>query len=159
MNIRSLVIDNGGCTCKIGWADGDAPTVVAPNATAHQRGVLDTLVGDQILKIKNQGTLQVTRPCERGIVTNWPVQVDIWQRLLPQAMQAEAGPSSSSPPPSLSSSSSSGSSSSPSFRDTALVVTVAPFTPAALTGNLDEIAFEHFGFSALSRLPGPCAAA
>jgi actin-related protein 6 len=137
----------------VGWADGGAPTVVAPNATAHQRGVLDAFVADQILKIKNQGTLEFTRPCERGIVTNWSLQTDIWERLIPLAMDTELP---SSMPSSTTAPCRTGGT---TFRDTSLVATVAPFTPRQLLGYMDEIAFEHFGFASLSRLPAPCAAA
>jgi len=50
----TLVIDNGGCNCRIGWADDDNPSVIAPNATAHQRGHLGVFVADQLAKVKNQ---------------------------------------------------------------------------------------------------------
>ena len=170
MNHRALVLDNGACTCKVGWADAEAPSVVAPNATAHQRGVLDTLVADQILNIKNQSTLEFTRPCERGIVTNWPLQVEIWERLIPMAMQSNGDCSASADaaaisagavPPGVASSLSKGRrrSGGTSFRDTSLVTTVAPFTPTALTRAQHELVFEHFGFASVSCLPAPCAAA
>jgi|AntAceMinimDraft_5_1070358.scaffolds.fasta_scaffold143437_1 actin-related protein len=33
---HTLVLDNGGSTCRLGWAGLDGPTVEAPNAVAHQ---------------------------------------------------------------------------------------------------------------------------
>ena len=75
----------------------------------------DAFVADQISKVKNQGTLTFSRPVERGVVTNWPLQLDIWQRLLPQAMKG-TDPSGSN-----------------------LLVTAFPFTPETLTGYLDQV--------------------
>jgi len=37
----TIVVDNGGCFCRAGWAGDGAevsPSVVAPNAVAFQRG-------------------------------------------------------------------------------------------------------------------------
>jgi actin-related protein len=48
----NLIIDNGGCNCRLGWADYEEPTVVEMNATAHQRGNLTLFVADQITRIK-----------------------------------------------------------------------------------------------------------
>lgn len=136
----TVVVDNGGCCCRVGWSDADTPSIVAPNATATQRGHLESFVGDQITRVKNQGTLTFTRPIERGIVTNWPCQLEVWKRLLPQAMVGNSGAMVAP-------------------RNATLLVTSAPFTPTTLTGYLDEIVFEELGFGALQRLPAPAAVA
>lgn len=43
-----LVVDNGGCSCRLGWANEECPSLVSLNATAQQRGNLDVFVADQI---------------------------------------------------------------------------------------------------------------
>jgi len=87
------------------------------------------------------GTLAFSRPCERGIVTNWPLEIDIWHRLLPQALCNTPGGRGTL-----------------DARSSTLCVTCAPFTPDHLTSCLDEIAFEEFNFGALQRVPATAAA-
>ena len=79
------------------------------------------------------------RPCEHGIVTNWPCQVEVWQRLLPQALKTPPGASAA--------------------HKSTLMVTSAPFTPESLTSHLDQVVFEELRFGALQRMPTPAAAA
>jgi actin-related protein len=33
---HTLVLDNGGSSCRIGWAGLDSPSIIAPNAVANQ---------------------------------------------------------------------------------------------------------------------------
>jgi len=131
-----LVVDNGGCSCKVGWAGQEAPSQVAPNATAHQKSQLDVFVADQIdTKLKNHSNVTYTRPCERGIVTNWQCQMEVWQRMFGLVLGKTGS------------------------RDKTLAVTEAPFTPPSVSRCLQEIAFEEFGFHAVHRTTAPCAAA
>jgi actin-related protein len=82
-----LLIDNGGDTIKYGWLTEDnennKPQGTLPNVTARLPQQWTVLVGDQLASIQNPNTLiGVTRSTERGIISNFGNQVQVWKRLL-----------------------------------------------------------------------------
>ena len=93
-----VVLDNGGCTCKVGIAGQQNPLYVPsavlpglvsvlharcayrvfPNCTARAKGVRQNLVGHQLLEKYDVSALRARRPCDRGYVVNWDLQREIW---------------------------------------------------------------------------------
>ena len=53
---------------------------VFPNCTARVKGERSLLVGDQVLGVKDVASLALRRPVDRGYVTAWDVQRDVWSR-------------------------------------------------------------------------------
>lgn len=73
----AIVIDNGSCTSKVGYAGDDAPYVIFPSIVGHPKRYdprvgkswLHCFIGDDA-KV-NLTDLDVIHPIENGIVTNW----------------------------------------------------------------------------------------
>ena len=82
---NTLVIDNGSCLMKVGFAGDDAPRAVFPTVVGRPRvqGVMvgmtqrDTYVGKEA--VSKRGILSIRRPIEHGIVTNWDDMEKLWQ--------------------------------------------------------------------------------
>ena len=151
-SMRTVVLDNGASTAKVGFAGEDAPRAVAPNCTAHVKGQLKLLVGDQISAIRNASQLEFTRPFERGHVCNWGCELEVWRRLLidpdgPLGLGARAGGGSAVPMGSA------------GLGDTALLVSEPLFAMPSSQATMDEIVFEELGFGAYHRRPAACLSA
>lgn len=125
-----MVIDNGSYEVRVGLAGDEAPRYVAPNCTARPRQQLRVLVADEIYSIKNQAQLEVTRPLERGVLTNAGCQREVWQRCLERVGCGEA-------------------------RDARLVVTECALAPPSAQRAMDELIFEDFGFLGRCRPSAP----
>lgn len=70
-----------------------------------------------------RGFHEVCRPVERGVLVDAQLQKKVWAKVLKQVQAA----------------------------DTALVMSVPIYTPRTATRWIDEIIFEHFGFSSFAR--------
>lgn len=79
-----LVLDNGGDTIKYGWStdETDNSPQFMPNVTARLPQQWSVLVGDEIDKIQNPTPLIATRSTERGVITNFGSQIQVWKRIL-----------------------------------------------------------------------------
>lgn len=89
-----IVLDSGGCTCKLGLAHTDPTPKCFPNCTAKIKGEKHILVGESILKSRDISSLTLRRPVDRGYVVNWDLQRDIWARSLKKLLGPNTPPSS-----------------------------------------------------------------
>ena len=81
MKSRSLVIDNGADTMKIGFAGEDmsTPRGVIPNRFGTLPKQITKLYGEDTVKImKNKATLRYKIPFERGYMIDPDCQEEIW---------------------------------------------------------------------------------
>lgn len=76
-----LIIDNGGHTLKYGWATSSTPHKI-PNITAKLLHQWTVLVGDELDNVQPNQLEATTRSTERGIITNFSNQIQVWKRLL-----------------------------------------------------------------------------
>lgn len=147
-----VVLDNGGGYIKAGWVplDGNATNasepLSVPNALAKAgkaavaipADVFGTskrpsglLVGAEIERAPEFSGMTLRRPVERGVVTLWDVQRDVWASVF----SSDRG--IGLPDPS----------------DATLLVTEPLGVPLHMRAAMDELVFEEFGFAAYSAVP------
>ena len=80
---RTLVVDNGASTIKFGFADDPASTSyrTIPNNITRSKAERKTFVGDQLETCKDFSGLYYRLPFEKGLLTGWDVEKQIWDRL------------------------------------------------------------------------------
>jgi actin-related protein 6 len=124
----TLVMDNGAGRIKYGWATDDYPVGTMPNAMAKIHKTLESVVGDEIDTVPGATSqLRFSRPFDRGYLTNWNVEREIWHRMFSDKLNTNPA-------------------------DCNLVLTVAPFCPDEIQQDTNEVLFEEIGFaSALCR--------
>lgn len=81
MASRALVVDNGASTVKFGFADDDLPYRSLPNNITRSKAERRSFVGDQISACKDFSGLYYRLPFEKGLLTDWDVEKQIWDRL------------------------------------------------------------------------------
>ena len=124
-----VLLDNGAGKVKasvltsddVDGAGADADVHVKwSNCTARMNKQMNVagLVGDEVDSYVNGSLLQYMRPFERGYLTNWPCEVDVWNRVFGKA-GLHIKPT-----------------------DSTLLLTEAPFTPEPLQNDANEVIFE-----------------
>ena len=122
----TLILDNGAGSVKIGYAEQVEPTL-APNLTAKVKKSMQYLVSEQVTQYQNGALLEFTRPFERGYLTNWQAEIEVWAHLFHN--------SKCSP------------------QETALVVTEPLLNLFSIQSDMNEIVYEYFGFKEYVRRP------
>lgn len=153
---RVLVLDNGGSHVKaalVGTSSASDETrpvreLMIPNALARvgksalsfpqsaigsSRRPSGMLVGAEMEDAPDFGGMVVRRPHERGVVTCWDAQRDVWLSL----MSADRGLGLDGD----------------ARADTALLLTEAPGMPLRARTASDELVFEEFGFASCAVAP------
>uniref|UniRef100_A0A7S0DQY0 Actin-related protein 6 n=1 Tax=Amorphochlora amoebiformis TaxID=1561963 RepID=A0A7S0DQY0_9EUKA len=125
-----IVMDNGGYTCKFGLGGQAEPHRVVSNCAIKPKRERRFFVADQIDEILDFSQVYYRRPCEKGHITNWNLQAEIWERIFKHVLKVD--PSTSG-----------------------LLVTEPVCNLTALSRRMDEIVFEKFGFSSYCRIPSP----
>jgi actin-related protein 6 len=130
-----VVIDNGGHTCKVGFAGQDKPVKMMPNGLAKSKTEHKVFVGDQLEQATDFSSLQYRLSLERGCVVNWDTQAEVWSRAIgPEVLQVNPA-------------------------DCSLLLSEIPMCPPSIQNTVDEMVFEHFGFQSYCTRPAPVLAA
>ncbi|CAN0353439.1 unnamed protein product [Pylaiella littoralis] len=127
---KTLVFDNGAGGLKAGFAGQPKPAHIMPNCTGKIKGQAQMAVGDETTHAaRDSAPISILRPFDRGYVTNWEPEFEVWRRMLSKNF-LNADP-----------------------RDSRLLATEAPFGPLVLQEAANEVVFEEFGFAACYRCP------
>lgn len=122
-----VVIDNGGHTCKVGFAGQAEPSRLMPNGIAKSKADRKIFIADQLESCVDFSALQYRNSIERGCLVNWDTQAEVWARAFgPDVLRVNPS-------------------------DHSLLLTETPLCPASIQDTLDEMVFEHFG----ARVSGP----
>lgn len=146
---QALIIDNGGSHIKIGLACLDdtlsaiSTPLVIPNAIARPGkgasippGIIGTskrphgyLIGSEIHRMHNFSEMVLKRPIERGFISTWDLQADIWRAAFNDLDVLDK------------------------CEDLVAVVGEAMAAPVKAREAMDEMVFEEFGFKAYAAGP------
>ena len=130
---RAVVIDAGADTLKVGFAGESDPQFTVPNAVAKPKKELRLLVGEQTVSgVKDYSSLEYVRPVDRGYITNWDTQAEIWSQVFDDSHLDIAERVS----------------------ELGLLHTTQPFTLPSVLRSMDETVFEKFGFHSFYRCAG-----
>lgn len=133
--VKRIVIDNGGHTCKVGYAGEEKPAKLLMNGIAKSKSEHKVFVGDQIHSCQDFSSLQYRLSLERGCLVNWDTQAEVWGRALGSDVLRE------------------------NPAECSLLLSETPMCPPSIQDTLDEMVFEHFGFSSYCTRPAPVLAA
>ena len=144
----------------------------SPNLSAKPKHQITTLLSSEINSIHNKSQLFITRPLERGYVTDLGTQLQIWDYILkleqlnPVHSYSNGGAAGVLPPTTtnkgkgkLSSTVGSPVSSLSFTHTTAVFLLSQPFTPRAILEKEDAVWFRDFGFGRVARRLGACCSA
>mmetsp|Transcript_883 Transcript_883/g.1908 ORF Transcript_883/g.1908 Transcript_883/m.1908 type:complete len:424 (-) Transcript_883:1853-3124(-) len=128
------VLDNGGGSIKScmvnrggeGTPDKPPDILHTPNSMVRAPKSSDVLVGRDVLSLRDVSGLTFRRPVDRGCVTSWDLQQEIWDHVFHQRMPNFQAPLST--------------------RDAFLVVTEPPGNPLHCRAAMDALVFEEFQF-------------
>jgi actin-related protein 6 len=116
-----VILDNGAGSIKYGYHDTDQPAAM-PNCSATVNKSMTAYVGDQFENAGDGALLTISRPFERGYLTKWGIQLQMWNRIFSHPY-LDVKP-----------------------KDSILVVTEPPFNPEPLQNDMNEVIFEDYGF-------------
>jgi actin-related protein 6 len=117
-----LVFDNGAETLKFGYASESGPRHIW-NCTASFKNQPRKYISNEINELRNTSGVILTRPFERGILTNWQCEMDVWNSAFDMLSIKNSN-----------------------FNDKGFVLTSPPFIPDSIANDTTEIVFEELGF-------------
>ena len=135
-----IIFDNGGDTLKFGYATSSHPRCIN-NCIALIKNQPRRYVGDEIDSLRNKSGLIINRTLEKGIITNWQTNMDVWERAF-DILNIN-----------ISSKSATTGTANKHFEDKTFVLTSAPFAPESVQNDMNEIVFEELGFSSFISRP------
>ncbi|GAA6063518.1 hypothetical protein JCM10212_004731 [Sporobolomyces blumeae] len=138
-----LVFDNGGHSIKATWSTASASPApgsssgveVFRNAIVRSKTEKKTYVADEWDACKDFGGLTFRVPMEKGILTNWEIEKQVWDRLF----------------------GSRGRGLKLATRSTSIAVTEPMFNLPNVQEHYDQMIFEEYDFEHFLRIPGPAA--
>ncbi|KAG0047486.1 Actin- protein 6 [Gryganskiella cystojenkinii] len=131
MASRTLVVDNGASTIKFGFADDADSYRSIPNNITRSKAERRTFVGDQLETCKDFSGLYYRLPFEKGLLTGWDVEKQIWDRLFTGKI-VPCNPSA-----------------------TSLLISEPVLNLPNITPTYDQIIFEEYGFHSYTRMSAP----
>ncbi|KAF9357318.1 Actin- protein 6 [Mortierella sp. AD094] len=131
MASRTLVVDNGASTVKYGYADGDTPYRTFPNNITRSKTERKTFVGDQLETCKDFSGLYYRLPFEKGMLTSWDVEKQVWDRLFTGKI-IPCEPSA-----------------------TTLLISEPILNLPNIATTYDQLVFEEYGFQSYTRMSAP----
>ncbi|KAF9176945.1 Actin- protein 6 [Haplosporangium sp. Z 767] len=131
MASRTLVVDNGASTIKFGYADVDAPYRAIPNNITRSKAERKTFVGDQLETCKDFSGLYYRLPFEKGLLTSWDVEKQVWDRLFTGKI-LPCDPST-----------------------TTLLISEPILNLSNIATTYDQLVFEEYGFQSYTRMSAP----
>ncbi|KAF8980560.1 Actin- protein 6 [Entomortierella lignicola] len=131
MASRTLVVDNGASTVKYGFADEDTPYKTFPNNITRSKTERKTFVGDQLESCKDFSGLYYRLPFEKGMLTSWDVEKQVWDRLFTGKI-VPCDPTA-----------------------TALVISEPIMNLPNIAATYDQLVFEEYNFHSYTRMSAP----
>ncbi|KAI8354418.1 actin family [Mortierella sp. GBAus27b] len=127
---RTLVVDNGASLIKCGYADDNTYKTI-PNNITRSKTERKTFIGDQLETCKDFSGLYYRLPFEKGMLTSWDVEKQVWDRMFTgKALPCE--PSS-----------------------TTLVISEPVLNLPNIAATYDQLVFEEYNFHSYTRLSAP----
>jgi len=124
MSRKVVVIDNGAGSAKVGIGGQAEPIKVMPNCITRAKNERKNFIGDQISECTDTSSLFFRRPFEKGYVTNWEVQKEIWSRAFQKLLCIRPS-------------------------EWSLLMTEPLFNPTAIQVATYEVVYEEYGFESL----------
>ncbi|KAG0298877.1 Actin- protein 6 [Dissophora globulifera] len=131
MALRTLVVDNGASTIKYGYADQDTTYRTIPNNITRSKTQRKTFVGDQLETCKDFSGLYYRLPFEKGLLTSWDVEKQVWDRLFTGKVMP-CDPSA-----------------------TTLLISEPILNLPNIATTYDQLVFEEYGFQSYTRMSAP----
>lgn len=125
-----VVLDNGGDTLKYGFCNENLPRVLR-NCIGSFKNQPRRYLGEELTSLRNTSGILLSRPFERGVITNWSCQVELWSKAFEKLNLRNPL----------------------AFSDISLLLTAAPFLPDSVACDTTEIVFEQFGFGSYLMRP------
>ncbi|KAF9105019.1 Actin- protein 6 [Mortierella sp. GBA35] len=131
MAARTLVVDNGASTIKFGFANEDTPYRTFSNNITRSKAERKTFVGDQLETCKDFSGLYYRLPFEKGLLTSWDVEKQVWDRLF-NGKIVPCDPSA-----------------------TTLLISEPILNLPNISTTYDQLVFEEYGFQSYTRMSAP----
>ncbi|KAG0378626.1 Actin- protein 6 [Mortierella sp. AD032] len=131
MAARTLVVDNGAATIKFGYADENTSYRTFSNNITRSKAERKTFVGDQLENCKDFSGLYYRLPFEKGLLTSWDVEKQVWDRLFTGKI-VPCDPSS-----------------------TTLLISEPILNLPNIAATYDQLVFEEYGFHSYTRMSAP----
>ncbi|GMS84309.1 hypothetical protein PENTCL1PPCAC_6484 [Pristionchus entomophagus] len=87
---RTLIVDNGGHTIKMGWNTDENPRVIPNSIVKGKNERKRVFVGEELSECTDRSSLFFLLPLEKGYIVNWDVQQQIWERSLRDESQEDS---------------------------------------------------------------------
>ncbi|KAG0242450.1 Actin- protein 6 [Actinomortierella wolfii] len=127
---KTLVVDNGASAIKFGYA-GSKTYKSIPNNITRSNTERRTYIADEIDSCRNFSGLYYRLAFEKGMLTGWDVERQVWDRLFTGKI-IECDPSS-----------------------TNLILSEPIFNLPNIATTYDQMVFEEYGFQAYTRMSAP----
>ncbi|KAF9909337.1 Actin- protein 6 [Lobosporangium transversale] len=131
MASRTLVVDNGASTIKCGYADGNTSYRIIPNNITRSKTERKAFIGDQLETCKDFSGLYYRLPFEKGLLTNWDVEKQVWDRIFTGKVMP-CDPSS-----------------------TTLLISEPILNLPNIATTYDQLVFEEYAFQSYTRMSAP----